>query len=398
MLRRIEAHRRHRPQDWLVVEEPLALGQVLGELAEPGRCLVVDCLTLWLTNLLSHADPARLGSERIALLEALPALAGDLVLVGNETNMGVIPLGEISRRYCDEAGLLHQALAARCDRVVLVVTGLPQLLKGPSLDVVDTAGGWAQPTRRVPSASIPQRFPTPERVSGLPIVGKRQIGRGLLPRNRVGANRVENDRFVDLLRHGAVVSGERFRGVADARLSARGFAQMHAAAARSGRGVGRHSPLYDALFSSPARRCAEPARELAARHGLPLELMPELSERRFGAWENRLAGELPSAELKRFWDDPAGFTPPGAEPFEALRERVLRGWDRILGHRTDFPLVVTHGGVIRVILGQILDLSAAAMMRIEVPPACRTRLRVPVGEGRPSLIFHGGAEPCGAVS
>jgi len=140
MLRRIEAHRRHRPQDWLVVEEPLALGQVLGELAEPGRCLVVDCLTLWLTNLLSHADPARLGSERIALLEALPALAGDLVLVGNETNMGVIPLGEISRRYCDEAGLLHQALTARCDRVVLVVAGLPQLLKGPSLDVVDTAG------------------------------------------------------------------------------------------------------------------------------------------------------------------------------------------------------------------------------------------------------------------
>ena len=138
MLRRIEAHRKRRPQDWLVVEEPLALGRVLGELAEPGRCLVVDCLTLWLTNLLSHPDPARLGSERAALLEVLPALAGDLVLVGNETNMGVIPLGELSRRYCDEAGLLHQALAARCDRVVLVVAGLPQLLKGPSMDDMNT--------------------------------------------------------------------------------------------------------------------------------------------------------------------------------------------------------------------------------------------------------------------
>lgn len=212
------------------------------------------------------------------------------------------------------------------------------------------------------------------------------------------ASRVGRDRFVDLLRHGAVVGGERFRGAADDPLSARGFARMRAAVAGARRETGGCSPPYDALFSSPARRCAELARELAARYGLPLVLLPELGERRFGAWENRLAGELSSAELRRFWTDPAGFTPPGAEPFEALRERVLRGWDRILEHRTDFPLVVTHGGVIRVILGQILDLSAAAMMRIEVPPACRTRLRVPVGEGRPSLMFHGGTEPCDAAS
>lgn len=206
------------------------------------------------------------------------------------------------------------------------------------------------------------------------------------------------DRFVDLLRHGAVVGGERFRGVADDRLSARGFAQMRTAVTGLGKGIDGRSPPYDTLFSSPARRCAESARELAAQHGLPLELLPELNERRFGAWENRLAGELPSAQLRQFWADPAGFTPPRAEPFEALRERVLKGWDRILEHRTDFPLVVTHGGVIRVILGQILDLSAAAMMRIEVPPACRTRLRVPVGVGRPSLMFHGGAELCDTAS
>lgn len=206
-----------------------------------------------------------------------------------------------------------------------------------------------------------------------------------------------NDRFVDLLRHGAVVGGGRFRGASDDRLSDCGLAQMRAAVADLQGRSGEPGPPYDALFSSPARRCAEPARELAARHGLPLELMPELGERRFGAWENRLAGELPIAELQRFWDDPMGFTPPGAEPFEALRERVLGGWDRILEHRTGFSLVVTHGGVIRVILGQILDLPAAALIRIEVPPACRTRLRVPVGEGRSSLMFHGGANSCGAA-
>jgi len=136
MARRIQAHRQRHPEDWLVVEEPLALARVLTESAAPGRCLIVDCLTLWLTNLLSHGDPSRLEPERDALLAALPKLAGDLVLVGNETNMGIIPLGEISRRYCDEAGRLHQALAACCERVVLTVAGLPQTLKGPPLEEI----------------------------------------------------------------------------------------------------------------------------------------------------------------------------------------------------------------------------------------------------------------------
>jgi len=141
MARRIEAHRRRRAGEWLVVEEPLAVGRVLSEFADQGRCLVVDCLTLWLTNLLTEADPLLLETERAALLKALPALAGDILLVGNETNMGVIPLGEISRRYCDQAGLLHQALAARCDRVVLTVAGLPQVLKGPSFGAPGAMSG-----------------------------------------------------------------------------------------------------------------------------------------------------------------------------------------------------------------------------------------------------------------
>jgi broad specificity phosphatase PhoE len=201
---------------------------------------------------------------------------------------------------------------------------------------------------------------------------------------------VGSDRFVDLLRHGAVVGGGRFRGACDDRLSAAGLAQMRAVAGGlSG---------WDALFSSPARRCAEFARELAAQRGLSLELMPELGERRFGAWENRSAAEIPRADLKRFWEDPLGFTPPGAEPFAVLRERVVKGWDRILGRPVDFPLVVTHGGVIRVILGMVLDLPAEALLRIEVAAACRTRLRVPAGAGRPSLMFHGGPDPCGVPS
>lgn len=136
MTRRIEAHRRRRPRDWRVVEEPLALSRVLGNLAEPGSCLLVDCLTLWLTNLITHTDHERLDHERAALLDTLPGLDGDILLVGNETNMGVIPLGEVSRRFCDEAGSLHQELAARCDRVILTVAGLPHVLKGPPVETV----------------------------------------------------------------------------------------------------------------------------------------------------------------------------------------------------------------------------------------------------------------------
>lgn len=134
MRRRIDAHRARRPKDWMSVEEPLKLGGALKDLATPGRCLLVECLTLWLTNLLTQGNMSRLERERTNLLEGLHGLSTDLILVGNETNMGITPLGEISRLYCDEAGTLHQALAARCDRVILTVAGLPQVLKGPPLD------------------------------------------------------------------------------------------------------------------------------------------------------------------------------------------------------------------------------------------------------------------------
>ena len=89
-----------------------------------------ECLTLWLTHLLTADDTACLERERAALLDALPALPGRIVLVGNESNMGVTPTGHLSRRYCDEAGRLHQALAQVCDRVILTVAGLPHVLKG----------------------------------------------------------------------------------------------------------------------------------------------------------------------------------------------------------------------------------------------------------------------------
>ena len=130
MSRRIAEHRRRRPADWHLVEEPLDLAGAISRECTPGRCVLVECLTLWLTNLLMEADDARTEREIASLVDAVARASGRLILVGNETNMGVIPLGELTRRYCDLAGRLHQELAARCDQVVLLIAGLPLTLKG----------------------------------------------------------------------------------------------------------------------------------------------------------------------------------------------------------------------------------------------------------------------------
>lgn len=130
MRARIAHHRARRPADWGCIEEPLALADTLRAHAAPGRCLLVDCLTLWLSNLLLDADRERLERETSALLELLPTLPGEIVLVSNEVGMGIVPMGELSRRFVDEAGRLHQQLATRCEQVVLVAAGLPLVLKG----------------------------------------------------------------------------------------------------------------------------------------------------------------------------------------------------------------------------------------------------------------------------
>ena len=133
MNERVRHHRERRPGHWALVEEPVELARVLRDNARADSFLLVDCLTLWLTNLLLLEDPQRLSADSYALLECLAELPGEIVLVSNETGMGVVPLGELTRRYVDEAGWLHQALAERCQRVVLTVAGLPLTLKGTAL-------------------------------------------------------------------------------------------------------------------------------------------------------------------------------------------------------------------------------------------------------------------------
>jgi adenosylcobinamide kinase/adenosylcobinamide-phosphate guanylyltransferase len=130
MAARIEAHRARRPDNWTVIEVPLYLTEALNRRRQDNGCLIIECMTMWITNLLGHPDGSLLEREYRSFLDTLPGLSGEVLIVSNETNMGVIPLGELSRRYCDVAGALHQELASLCDRVILTVAGLPHVLKG----------------------------------------------------------------------------------------------------------------------------------------------------------------------------------------------------------------------------------------------------------------------------
>lgn len=143
MTRRIAHHRARRPATWGLVESPLDLAVALRRNAAPDVCLLVDCLTLWLSNLLFAGDAARqaeagealacplLASETAALLEILPTLPGEIILVSNEVGWGIVPANPLARLFADEQGRLNQRLASVCDRVTLVAAGLPLALKTP---------------------------------------------------------------------------------------------------------------------------------------------------------------------------------------------------------------------------------------------------------------------------
>lgn len=141
MRRRIALHQARRPPTWGLVESPLDLAQTLVRHAGVDTCLLVDCLTLWLTNLLFAGAAARQADAGLAvdcplfagevrsLAETLPTLPGRIILVSNEVGWGIVPMGAVSRLFADEQGRLNQRIAAVCEQVTLVAAGLPLALK-----------------------------------------------------------------------------------------------------------------------------------------------------------------------------------------------------------------------------------------------------------------------------
>lgn len=133
MAARINHHRQARPAHWQTLEEPIKLAEVLTAHAAENHCLLVDCLTLWLSNILFDAQGQVqenvFEEQSQTLLEIVTSLAGKVIFVSNEVGQGIVPMNAMSRRFVDEAGRLHQQLAQRCEKVVLITAGLAQVLK-----------------------------------------------------------------------------------------------------------------------------------------------------------------------------------------------------------------------------------------------------------------------------
>lgn len=130
MQQRIKHHKKQRPHHWGLIEEPLDLFSVLQENANSSTCILVDCLTLWISNqLCSDMYKNKLEENIESLVNLVPTLSGNIIFVSNEVSMGIIPLGEINRLFVDASGRLHQRLASVCDKVTLMVAGIPSVIK-----------------------------------------------------------------------------------------------------------------------------------------------------------------------------------------------------------------------------------------------------------------------------
>ena len=168
--------------------------------------------------------------------------------------------------------------------------------------------------------------------------------------------------ILDLLRHGETEQGGGLRGSLDDALTEQGWAQM--------RGAVREGGPWQVLVSSPLQRCARFADELGARLGLPVQREAGLQELNFGEWEGRSALQIMQTqadELGRFWADPYGYTPPAGEPVSAFAERVLAAVARLYQqHAGKRVLLVTHGGVMRLLLARARGLPKEQLLQVEV--------------------------------
>ena len=167
---------------------------------------------------------------------------------------------------------------------------------------------------------------------------------------------------LDLLRHGETELGGGLRGSLDDALTEKGWAQMRAAVIEQG--------PWDRLVSSPLQRCARFAEELGAQLGLPVQLDKGLQELHFGAWEGQSAAALMETDaeaLGLFWADPYAFTPPQGEPVVDFSTRVLAAVERLqatcAGERV---LLISHGGVMRLLLAQARGLPREQLLNVEV--------------------------------
>jgi len=167
---------------------------------------------------------------------------------------------------------------------------------------------------------------------------------------------------LDLLRHGETELGGGLRGSLDDALTDLGWQQMRAAVIEAG--------PWDRIVSSSLQRCARFAAELATQLSLPLQLDADLQELHFGDWEGIGTAQLMETDaegLGRFWENPYTFTPPNGEPVLAFSERVLSAVQRLqTAHDGERILLISHGGVMRLLLAQSRGLPREQLLQVVV--------------------------------
>ena len=197
---------------------------------------------------------------------------------------------------------------------------------------------------------------------------------------------VSNTTIIDLLRHGDVEGGRKYRGQLDDPLSQLGWEQL--------RSVTNKKQDWQQIITSPLQRCAKFSSELAQTHSLPLKTEPEFKEVSFGLWEGKTADELLESEpnnIKNYWNDPINTTPPQGENLVTFDKRIMLAWENMLKEfQGKHVLLISHAGVMRIILCRVLGMPLTELFKLDVGLAKASRIQIDHvdGESWPRLMFH----------
>ncbi len=177
--------------------------------------------------------------------------------------------------------------------------------------------------------------------------------------------------YIDIIRHGEPVGGKVFRGRTDHCLTERGIEQFQQRIKRLGYN-------WQQVITSPLLRCQQSAHWLAHEQGIGLQIEPKLAEIDFGAWENQAVATVMAREdISQLWQDPMNFCAPQGEPTAALQQRAVLAWhDLVKTQQGKRVLVVTHGGVIRMLAQHLLELTPSAINKLSLPYAAVMSFKV----------------------
>lgn len=196
---------------------------------------------------------------------------------------------------------------------------------------------------------------------------------------------------IDLLRHGACEGGQIFRGSTNSALTELGRKQMHRAITERPDQTNK----WQHIICSPLQRCESFAQSLGQAYHCPVHTETSLKEIYFGDWEGLLTDDVQQVSpdtVEAFWQDPVHNTPPNGESLTDFRDRVASIWLEMLKqYKGQHSLVVTHGGVIRVLLAQVLQMPLRPLSFLSVPHACLSQIKIFHREGSPDwpqLIYH----------